>query len=249
MKKIMSVIAAVIMLTAGLASCSDPSSTKDSSKAEVSSRKDSSSSEASDTKDSSSEESSGTEEDNGLPVIASGYIGDTADGGKEEDVKWTLYEFEDDQTYYLDIVGKGRMKDFTSDGEGRAPYYKYKSKIGRIRVASGVKNIGEYAFCGCDSALYAFIIDVAQIGKYAFKDCCGLTSVELPVELTKLGDGAFANCTNLKDIYRFYENLTDIGEKVFDGCKKLTLHIRKTGNSGLTIEEYAKQNNIKYEAS
>ena len=40
----------------------------------------------------------------------------------------------------------------------------------------------------------------------------------------------------------FGDALTDIGEKTFDGCSKLTMQ----GKQGTKAEEYAKKNNIKY---
>ncbi len=48
--------------------------------------------------------------------------------------------------------------------------------------------------------------DVTTIGRYAFKDCTGLTSVTIPKNVTSIEYGAFSGCTGLKSV-----NITDIG--------------------------------------
>ena len=40
---------------------------------------------------------------------------------------------------------------------------------------------------------------VTKIGNYAFQDCSGLTSMEIPNSVS-IGEGAFSRCTGLKSV-------------------------------------------------
>lgn len=244
----MSVIAAFIMLTASLVSCSDSSSKADNG-----------------VSDSASVESV----DTGEKIIATGYIGDTANGGNEQDIEWKVYSIEgkneNGKEAFLEIKGKdsARMKSFTGQGNDVPAYYQYREQIGTI-VVKNVSNIGENAFC---DTVYAHTVrienSVTEIGKNAFKGCENLVTVQMSDKLGKLGDCAFQNCVSLSTVkymgvvvtgdtggfntskyYSFPDSLTEIGQNVFDGCSKLTLKVKQ----GSKAEEYAKQNNIKYEA-
>ncbi len=65
------------------------------------------------------------------------------------------------------------------------------------------------------------------IGIYAFYDCSGLTSLNLPAGITKIYDFAFNGCRGLTSIYVYAEKVPEIGRNVFDGfyAKKCTLYV------------------------
>ena len=75
-------------------------------------------------------------------------------------------------------------------------------------------------------------MSVREIGDEAFKDCIGLTSVEIPtsveeneygriVRSTRICSGAFKNCYNLNIVIgTFSRNVVE--ENAFDGCKSVT---------------------------
>lgn len=74
--------------------------------------------------------------------------------------------------------------------------------ITSITVPSSLREIGNYAFCGCKKLTsIEFLNGLEKIGDYAFKDCKNLTSIELPQSVIRIGKGAF-NCTAIcrKDI-------------------------------------------------
>jgi hypothetical protein len=62
---------------------------------------------------------------------------------------------------------------------------------------------------------------VTSIGKEAFRNCTGLTSVTMPNSVTSIGDDAFYNCTGLTSI-NLSNSLTSIGFQTFMYCTSLT---------------------------
>jgi len=62
---------------------------------------------------------------------------------------------------------------------------------------------------------------VTNIGKCAFVDCSGLTSVTIPNSVTSLGAYAFFACSSLIDI-TIPPGITSIEDGTFYGCTKLT---------------------------
>ena len=85
-----------------------------------------------------------------------------------------------------------------------------------------VTSIGNYAFSDC-SGLTSIEIpnSVTEIGDYAFKYCSGLTSVEIPNSVTSIGDYAFYRCTGLTSVV-IGNSVTSIGIYAFFGCSGLT---------------------------
>ena len=59
------------------------------------------------------------------------------------------------------------------------------------------------------------------IGKYAFRDCRGLTSLNLPAGITSIGYGAFADCSGLTSL-NLHAGITEIGDDAFYHCSGLT---------------------------
>ena len=67
-------------------------------------------------------------------------------------------------------------------------YYAYSNEYsGNVVIPSSVTYSGN---------TYA----VTSIGKYAFYDCDGLTSITIPNSVTSIGDCAFSSCDGLKSI-------------------------------------------------
>ena len=62
---------------------------------------------------------------------------------------------------------------------------------------------------------------IKQLPLEKFFGCTGLTSVELPKGLTRIGDKAFYKCWNLKEI-EIPNGVTYIGNEAFSECLKLT---------------------------
>ena len=62
---------------------------------------------------------------------------------------------------------------------------------------------------------------VTSVGKYAFEDCSGLTSITIPDSVTSIGWNAFRNCSGLTSI-TIPDGVTNIANDAFSGCSGLT---------------------------
>jgi hypothetical protein len=82
-----------------------------------------------------------------------------------------------------------------------------------------VRTVGECAFRECAGLTAVDLPAATSIGGAAFYGCAGLTTVDLPAA-TSIGNAAFAHCTGLTTVD--LPAVTDIGEYAFEGCISLT---------------------------
>ena len=148
------------------------------------------------------------------------YGPDYESGDFDSGVYW---EFNDGALY---IGGTGAMPDFTDRDPHEAPWIERKNEITSVDIGSGVTNIGDYAFSGCQH-LTTVKIDkyskITYIGQRAFQNC-EFTSITLPegIPLTTIREAAFFSCDKLQniDLSGCYE-LTTIGKWAFGYCMKM----------------------------
>jgi hypothetical protein len=87
---------------------------------------------------------------------------------------------------------------------------------------SGLVYINGTAFYGCSGLTSVNIPDsVTKIGNSTFNGCSGLTSVTIPNSLTSIGTYAFGGCSRLTSI-NIPDLVTEIGMWAFGGCSSLT---------------------------
>ena len=69
--------------------------------------------------------------------------------------------------------------------------------------------------------------NVTTLGDYVFQGCSGLTSLTLPAGITEIDDDSFRDCSGLTSIYVYAEKVPKIGRNVFWGVdtKKCTLYV------------------------
>lgn len=121
------------------------------------------------------------------------------------------------------------------------------SNLKSVVLNEGLETIGDNAFSNCKSLNNISLSStVKKIGNNAFKDDIELTSVSQVAakredntefyRLATIGDGAFNNCSKLKNI-NLTEGITSIGSDAFNSCalEKLTVPatVKTLGNSAL----------------
>ena len=74
---------------------------------------------------------------------------------------------------------------------------------------------------GCKNSVFPTDGSVTSIGKDAFRECTGLTSITIPDGVTSIGNDAFAFCTRLTSI-AISNSVSSLGNFVFNGCTGLT---------------------------
>ena len=100
--------------------------------------------------------------------------------------------------------------------------HEFSDGIGVIVFNGKVTSIGEFAFADC-SGLTSIEIpnSVISIGRSAFRSCSSLTSITIPNSVRNIGSSAFMNCSSLTSI-TIPNGITGIGEEAFKGCSSLT---------------------------
>ena len=89
-------------------------------------------------------------------------------------------------------------------------------------IPTGIREIGNYAFFGCESLSNVTIPDsVAVIGTYAFFGCYSLSSVTIPDSVTEIRNYAFYRCWSLSSV-TIPDSVTVIGDRAFSACYSLT---------------------------
>ena len=101
------------------------------------------------------------------------------------------------------------------------------SSLTSISIPSSVEYIGLMAFDGCDSLTSISIPEgVKAIEDHAFSGCSGLTSISIPSSVEYIGDFAFQDCSGLTSI-DIPEGVTTIEAGAFGGCSSLNISVDK----------------------
>ena len=89
-------------------------------------------------------------------------------------------------------------------------------------TAYRVVSIATFAFINCTGLTSVNLPDdITEIGEEAFLYCSKLTALTLPKSLSNIGVRAFLSCDGLTEL-QLPESLTNIGEYAFQDCSGLT---------------------------
>ncbi|MBO7496543.1 MAG: leucine-rich repeat domain-containing protein [Salinivirgaceae bacterium] len=100
-----------------------------------------------------------------------------------------------------------------------------------------VTDIADYAFYNCSGLTSVNIPDgVIGIGQYAFSSCFEITSITIGNDVTNIGNNAFQICNKLTSV-NIPDNVTSIGQYAFYSCSNLVSVA--IGNGVTNIGEWA----------
>ncbi len=137
----------------------------------------------------------------------------------------TAYSFEVDGIYYnknSDGVSVSVTYRTTSSGGSYSGNVTIPSKVTYDNKSYAVTSIGKNAFYNSTGLTSVTIPNsVTSIGEYAFKNCSGLTSATIGESVTSIGNSAFEDCSGLTSVF-IPNSVTSIGEHAFKNCSSMT---------------------------
>ncbi|MDD6094259.1 MAG: leucine-rich repeat protein [Clostridia bacterium] len=137
-----------------------------------------------------------------------------------------FWEYDTD-TCTLTISGNGEMTDYGYEWYDdsyvtTAPWRAYRRTVKTVLIEDGVASIGDYAFYNCIGLTSANMPDsVKTVGDYAFSGCSNLSSATLPNSVISIGEGAFYCCSSLSSL-TIPDSVTSIGYAAFSDCYGIT---------------------------
>ncbi len=153
--------------------------------------------------------------------------GKTWNCGKKnpEDVTATL----EDET--LTLRGQGEIEDYeNSDNKPLKSPWKY-AAFSNLHIEEGITKLGRNAFRDCRGLTSVSIADsVTHIEASAFAECKALTSIKISKNIKRIGYYAFYNCVNLQSITIFNaEEVPELGTSVFQNVpENLKIYVPKS---------------------
>lgn len=105
----------------------------------------------------------------------------------------TYWDLEDG---VLTISGTGDMPNYSSSTD--VPWYDVRDEIEKVDIESGVTNVGDRAFCGCENLEWVHMAYVENIGEFAFADCENLKLISINGEVKSIAVNAFLDTSITK---------------------------------------------------
>lgn len=167
-----------------------------------------------------------------VSIVASGTVGNN--------LNWTL-----SSESVLTISGTGTMEiEQNTEGYYDAPWLPYKDAIRRVVIESGVTNIGNSAFKGCENLESIIIPDtVVSFESEAFYSCTKLKNITLPENLSSIGDYVFVYCEALESIHIPAKLTSGLDGSDFQRCaalEKITVSDENTAYKAMDGILYSK---------
>ena len=128
----------------------------------------------------------------------------TTDDDESVNVTWNY----NTSTKTITIAGSGPMMYYNSVQNGEnwnngAPWKAFAGEIKHVVISDGITYVGSNTFAHCpniSSVTLPTDQHFYEIGPGAFGDCTSLTSIDIPMSVNKIDNGAFAGCSNLASV-------------------------------------------------
>ena len=91
-------------------------------------------------------------------------------------------------------------------------------------------------------------VDTLFVLPCAFKDRKNLKEITFGLDITRISNAAFENCTSLKDVWFAItdeDKIIEIADDAFAGCKDVTFHIFGSAIKNKYLNNYAKKHDFK----
>ena len=157
-----------------------------------------------------------------------------------------------DGTSYIvsEVIHDGRHIEIPSThnglpvtGIGYRAFVHSGADVKKVTIPASVTSIDKLAFAGSGySGLTSIIFEegsqLTTIGESAFANCPNLKNITIPSGVTSIGRHAFYDCYRLKNI-TIPASVTSIGEGAFEDCTRLESIIFEEGSQLTSIDESA----------
>lgn len=145
-------------------------------------------------------------EDSGISLFSAQKV-EVLDGGSLKDpttgedsgLTWSFTK-NYGQSGTLVISGNGDMPDYTYANYQTAPWFKYRTTIGTIKIDEGITSIGNHSLRDTAVTKIQFSSTVESIDGCAFYGSSNITEIEIPGNVKTIGSHAFSLCYKLSNL-------------------------------------------------
>lgn len=121
----------------------------------------------------------------------------------------------------LTISGTGKIQDDAFNGsEDRIVSYKDIAAIDNIVIGNGITEIGERTFRGVSAESVTLATSIVKIGESAFQNCKELKNIAIPGNVSEIPSKCFMGCEKLEKVV-IDNGVKKIGDNSFSGCTAL----------------------------
>ena len=99
-----------------------------------------------------------------------------------------------------------------------------------------------------DTVALTLVDTVMILSGGAFQEFRQLTDVYFGLDITRIGNSTFANCTSLRDVWFAITDknkIIEIADDAFRGCKDITFHIFASARDNPCLNSYAKKHGFR----
>ena len=158
-------------------------------------------------------------EDGTLVISGSGKIGDfECDGGEDDDFYICTIPYADQDSYHTYSIKTVIIEDGITN-IGQYAFSDFRN-LTQVIIPDSVKEIGIAAFNFCTSLQKIELPNSIEVIELCAFQSSGITSLVIPEGVTRIGNHAFNLCSSLTDI-SIPSSVTSLGSEMFGNCSEL----------------------------